>query len=94
MEELKEQCHGGRDVKLQDLFTKADEDRIVPRTTYVFTIGFSWPWCRGLTVTGHLITPFAGKGADQTIRGAMLLGQPVVGALRNCLNKDKMLRNW
>ena len=66
MEELKEQCHGGWDVKLQDLFTKADEDMVVPRTMYVFTIGFSWSWCKGVTVTDPSMTSFAGEGADDT----------------------------
>jgi 2-polyprenyl-6-methoxyphenol hydroxylase-like FAD-dependent oxidoreductase len=93
MVELKDQYYGDWDEKLQDLITKADEDTLVPRTMYMLPIGFSWPHRKGVTVIGdaaHLMTPFAGEGVNLAMWDAMLLGQTLVGTLKDGWDKDKV----
>ena len=93
MEELKGQYYGDWDEKLQDLIMKADEDTLVPRTMYMLPVGFSWPHRKGVTVIGdaaHLMTPFAGEGANLAMWDAMLLGQALAGALEDGWGKDKV----
>ena len=91
MEELKDQYYGDWDEKLQDLITKADENTLVPRTMYMLPVGFDWPQRNGVTVIGdaaHLMTPFAGEGVNLAMWDAMLLGQSLVRALKDGLDKD------
>ena len=93
MEELKTQYYSSWDSKLQDLITKADEDTLVPRTMYMLPIGFSWPQRNGVTVIGdaaHLMTPFAGEGVNLAMWDAMLLGQSLVDALKDGLDKNRV----
>ena len=93
MEELKDRYYGTWDEKLQDLITKADEDTLVPRTMYMLPIGVSWPQRNGVTVIGdaaHLMTPFAGEGANLAMWDAMLLGRTLVDVLNGDVNKGEV----
>lgn len=95
MEELKNQCYGNWDGKLQDAITKADEDTLVPRTIYMLPVGFSWPQRKGVTVIGdaaHLMTPFGGEGVNLAMWDAMLLGRTLVDALKDGWGRDKVWR--
>ncbi|KAK4699386.1 hypothetical protein P7C70_g6877, partial [Phenoliferia sp. Uapishka_3] len=66
---------------LRELITKADEEAIYARSLYQLPVGFRWESKPGVTLVGdaaHLMTPFAGEGANCALLDGMDLGLALV----------------
>ncbi|EJD42428.1 FAD/NAD(P)-binding domain-containing protein [Auricularia subglabra TFB-10046 SS5] len=62
---------------LRELVAVADRNAVYPRSLYMLPVGQTWTHCAGVTLTGdamNFMTPFAGKGANIAMYGAMQLG--------------------
>ena len=62
----------------------ADEDSLVPRNLYMLPDGHKWVHRRGFTLIGdaaHLMTPFAGAGANAAMKDALNSGRAITKAI-------------
>ncbi|EJD42404.1 FAD/NAD(P)-binding domain-containing protein, partial [Auricularia subglabra TFB-10046 SS5] len=62
---------------LCELVAVADRNAVYPRSLYMLPVGHTWVHRAGVTLTGdamNLMTPFAGRGANIAMSGAMQLG--------------------
>lgn len=68
---------------LQDIVRVADLNAVYPRSLYMLPVGHTWTHRKGVTLTGdamNLMTPFAGRGANIAMYGAMQLGLAIASA--------------
>lgn len=64
--------------ELQNFISAIDEEEIVTRALYMLPIGFKWQNKPGVTAIGdaaHLMSPFAGEGANLAMADAMKLAE-------------------
>ncbi|TVY83076.1 Monooxygenase asqM [Lachnellula suecica] len=75
--------YDGWALELQKLLAAADEEHIGTRALYMLPVGFNWHNKPGVTVIGdaaHLMSPFAGEGANLAMADAMKLAEYIKGS--------------
>jgi 2-polyprenyl-6-methoxyphenol hydroxylase-like FAD-dependent oxidoreductase len=87
---------GGWIEGLQDLFRKSD-DTFRPWPIYALPVGHKWEHKPGLSLIGdaaHVMSPFAGEGANIAMLDGAKLGEAIAGAVTNGLDIYAAIRDF
>ncbi|TVY49357.1 Monooxygenase [Lachnellula occidentalis] len=84
--------YAGWAPELQKLISVADEEPVLTRALFMLPVGFKWENKPGVTVIGdaaHLMSPFAGEGANLAMADAMNLAEYI----KRSASKDALYEN-